>query len=261
MHPYLNIFSWQITSYGLMAIIGIVAALLFVVLKNRRSTPPLLAKDDLINLLAVIMVGVLLGSKLLYIITILPPLIRNWSAISSDWSFFLTLLTDGGVFYGGLLGGIIATQLYCKKYRVSVRNAAELFTCAIPLFHVFGRIGCFLAGCCYGKEWAHGIVFSNSTIAPNNIPLFPTQLFESGFNLVLFFLLLYLSSRLKQAWQIFPIYLVSYASMRFVLEFFRGDAIRGVWLLSTSQWISLSLLVVIIVWFYRYKKQPAKDIL
>lgn len=255
MHPYIEIFSWQIPTYGIMAVLGILVAALFIVLENRRYKPQLIEINDLVNLMALIAVGVLIGAKLLYILTMLPALIQNWAAVSAHWSTVLSLLTSGGVFYGGLFGGIVAVIIYCRKYQISLQNAAQLFTCAIPLFHVFGRIGCFMAGCCWGIEtegW--GIIYSHSHLAPNGITLVPVQLIESFANLLLFFLLFFLLYHLKKPWQIFPIYLTCYAAMRFVLEFFRGDELRGVWMLSTSQWISFLVLIGVGLWFLRYKR-------
>ena len=254
MYPFIHIFSWQIPSYGLMIFWGLTAAALFVFFVNKKSVPPLIPADDLFNIAALTCVGIIVGSKLLHVLTLAPVIIKNLVDFLNTPSSLLTLLSGGGVFYGGLFGAITAVWLYCHKYKLPWHNAAELFTCAIPLFHAFGRIGCFLGGCCYGREWEHGIIFHNAQAAPNDIPLIPVQLIESSFNILLFLTLLYLRRRLKSPWQIFPIYLASYAVMRFVLEFFRGDMLRGVFLISTSQWISAVILMALLVIYLKRKK-------
>ncbi len=113
---------------------------------------------------------------------------------------------------------------------------------SVALAQGFGRIGCFLAGCCYGKEtdmpW--GIVFHESKYAPNGIRLLPTQLISSGLDFLLFFVLVWYAKRKKGDGQIGGLYLILYSIGRFILEFYRGDLIRGnVGALSTSQFISI----------------------
>ena len=113
---------------------------------------------------------------------------------------------------------------------------------SVALAQGFGRIGCFLAGCCYGKETesAIGIVFHDSAYAPNDVSLLPTQLISSGLNFLHFFLLIWLTKKKKGDGQIAGLYLVLYSVGRFILEFFRGDLIRGsVGELSTSQFIAI----------------------
>lgn len=118
---------------------------------------------------------------------------------------------------------------------------ASLTAPAIPLFHVFGRVGCFLGGCCYGLPSAWGFVYRYSPVAEaNGVSRFPVQLVEAAWNLVLFLLLARLQRRGRD--RLLPLYLALYAPARFLLEFLRGDAYRGIFLgLSTSQWISLFL--------------------
>jgi phosphatidylglycerol:prolipoprotein diacylglycerol transferase len=114
---------------------------------------------------------------------------------------------------------------------------------SVPLAHAFGRLGCFFAGCCYGVPSAFGLEFNASELAPHGVKLLPVQLIEAGCNLLLFVLLLVLSRFCRRRGLLTGTYLAAYAVMRFVLEFFRYDAERGVfWGLSTSQWISLLLL-------------------
>ncbi len=123
---------------------------------------------------------------------------------------------------------------------------------SIALAQGFGRIGCFLSGCCYGLETncALGIVFHNSEYAPNGVRLIPTQLISSGLDFLHCFLLLFYAKRKKADGQVAALYLICYSIGRFILEYFRGDLVRGnVGRFSTSQFISIFLFIIGIVFF------------
>lgn len=118
----------------------------------------------------------------------------------------------------------------------------DLVMPSVALAQGFGRIGCFLAGCCYGRETdsALGIVFHNSSYAPNDVKLLPTQLISSGLDFLLCAVLILLDRKKKGDGQIAGAYLVLYSIGRFILEFYRGDLIRGnVGALTTSQFIAI----------------------
>ena len=229
--------------------------------------------------------GALVGAKVVYLITILPQLIEHAAELSFyDW---MQLLFSGGmVFYGGLYGGLFMAMRYCRRYGADFRLYGSFFAPLIPLFHAFGRVGCFLAGCCWGVECGWGVVYTESLSAPNGVSLLPIQLIESACLLALFVALLLIdrSQRRRQRERVktlarqsggalcsaegverpgLPLlhwYLFLYALLRFTLEFFRGDAIRGVWLLSTSQWIALLTLIGLAVFDLPaiIRKQPKK---
>ena len=113
---------------------------------------------------------------------------------------------------------------------------------SVALAQGFGRIGCFLAGCCYGKETesVFSVIFQNSEYAPNHVALIPTQLYSGGLDFLHFLLLLLIARNKKEDGQVTACYLIFYSIGRFVIEFFRGDIIRGsVGILSTSQFISI----------------------
>lgn len=261
MHPFFHIFKWDIPAYWLMGLLGIGAAGLFVFFRNRRFGLP---GEDVLHIGLLAAVGAIIGSKLLYLITVLPAIIRNASRIFSSVEGWVSLMQNGFVFYGGFIGAALAAILYCRKYKVSVSKAAALITPAIPLFHAFGRVGCFLAGCCWGIEVPWGIVYTESLGAPNGVPLLPIQLIEAGLNLCLFAgLWLYQNHRARtapiDAWQPLPVYILLYAVLRFTLEFFRGDAERGVALLSTSQWVSLVLVLAVCGWYIFRRKKAGRQ--
>lgn len=226
-----------IYGYGLMIAIGIVAAYLYTECLAKKAG---LDPEPVFNILIIGVGFGLIGAKLLFYITILDQIIANPKLI-------VTYLTEGFVVYGGIIFGILAALLYCKKKRLSFLNYLDCAAPSIALAQGFGRIGCFLAGCCYGTQMdcPISITFTDSAYAPNNVPLFPSQLVSSAFNFVHFFVLCALFKRNKQPGKIGAFYLVFYSIGRFIIEFFRGDLERGsVGTLSTSQFISVFVAIV-----------------
>ncbi len=156
----------------------------------------------------------------------------------------------GQVFYGGLLGGLAVGAAFIKRKGYAKELYYDVAATAIPLFHGFARIGCFLVGCCYGVESEYGFTYTQALIgSANGVNRLPVQLVEAGFNFALFGVLYVLLRKKRCAGSLLYVYLGSYAVIRFCLEFFRGDyALRGMWFgLSTSQWISLAIIVVILL--------------
>ena len=248
MFPSFVLFGREIGTYTVMATIGILIAGWFACRAAKRRG---LDSNDMIVTLLFSAIGVFLGSHLLYGLTNLPTiiaLIRSPEQVDSFWRLlqWLFYLLGGSVFYGGLLGGLAAGTLYLRHKGLPLGEFGDIAAPAIPLFHCFGRIGCFLGGCCYGVEVPWGITYSNSLIPQaNGVPRLPVQLIESGFNLLLFLLLYILLRKGCFRRRLLWLYCSIYPAGRFVLEFFRGDTYRGIWLgLSTSQWISLILLLV-----------------
>ncbi|MEG2116788.1 MAG: prolipoprotein diacylglyceryl transferase, partial [Clostridia bacterium] len=167
----------------------------------------------------------------------------------------------GAVFYGGLIGGLAVGFAYLK---ITKKNSFDYFvivTPLIPLFHAFGRLGCFFGGCCYGIESNFGFIFTNSLIeSANGVRRFPVQLLEMAVLLVHFavFFIMYKKKFLKKI--LLPLYLISYGVCRFFIEFLRGDEYRGfVFNMSTSQFISVLIvaicLVAIAIKCYHFKQK------
>ena len=241
MLPYIHLFGLELPTYWLMSIIGIVAVVIYVAINRTRWG---LKTDDLIHILILGIIGAIIGSKLLYLITMLPVIMANFKKIISDLVLLKMILTQGAVFYGGLFGALLSIWIYCRKYSVSFKTVSMMIAACLPLFHCFGRIGCFCAGCCHGAEASWGIEFTHSISAPNGVALIPVQLFESAANLLIFIFIVLFQRYSKHPDRSLSIYLVSYAACRFILEFLRGDLIRGIFFgLSTSQWISIGILV------------------
>ncbi len=242
---------FTVYGYGLMTAVGIIAAyFLMEYLAKKRG----LDKERVFWIIIWCLVFGYIGSKILYLITILPSVI-------ADPSIILRSLRDGWVMYGGLLGGILGGHLYCRYKKINAWAYFDIGLTGVALAQGFGRIGCFLAGCCYGAhtDSAFCIVFTHSEFAPNNVPLIPTQLIMSAGDFLLFaFLMLYLRKK-KRDGVVTGAYLTLYSLGRFVIEFFRGDVLRGsVGPLSTSQFIAIFVAVFgIIVWILRARsKEP-----
>ena len=222
---------FTIYGYGLMIAIGIIAAYLTGEYRAKKNQ---LDADRVFSIVIWSVVGGLLGAKVLYFITQIKEIMNN--------PRLLLDVTDGFVVYGGIIGGILSAMLYCKVKKLPFLKYFDLLMPSVALAQGFGRIGCFLAGCCYGKETesAIGIIFHNSAYAPNGVKLLPTQLISSGLDFLLFFVLLGISKKKKGDGQIAGLFLIFYSVGRFILEFFRGDLIRGsVGELSTSQFIAI----------------------
>ena len=176
----------------------------------------------------VVLCGIV-GAKILYII-------NDWSSYAAHPSeiFSFNTLQAGGVFSGGLIGALAAAAWYIRKHKMPALATCDAFAPGLALGHAIGRIGCFAAGCCYGKPthafW--GVTFTNSlahawTGTPLNVALEPTQLFESAVELANFFLLTWMLKRKKFDGQVFGAYLMLYGVARYFLEFLRDDPGRG----------------------------------
>lgn len=245
MFPSFQLFGKTIGLYTIFALLGIFAAGVFACIQAKKH-----GQDDnrMIELLLFSSIGALIFGHLLFGLTNLTAMqaLFDFSNFISFKDFFLAavLVFSGAVFYGGLLGGILSGYIYGKVTRLNIEAFSDILAPAIPLFHGFGRIGCFLGGCCYGIESHIGFVFSNSLVAPaNHISRFPVQLVEALFNFLLFYFLFTLLKKGKKG--LLPLYLFIYSAGRFFIEFLRGDEIRGfIFSLSTSQFISVIIFAV-----------------
>ena len=222
---------FTVYGYGLMIAIGILAA---YVTAEYRAKKYGLDPDKIFYLVIWAVVGGFAGAKVLYFLTRLKDIMENPRVLLD--------LADGFVVYGGIIGGIFSAMAYCKIEKLPFLKYFDLVMPSVALAQGFGRIGCFLAGCCYGRETdsALGIVFHNSSYAPNGVKLLPTQLISSGLDFMLCIVLILLDRKKKGDGQIAGAYLVLYSIGRFILEFYRGDLIRGnVGALTTSQFIAI----------------------
>lgn len=262
MLPYWNLGGTLFPTYSLLTLLGAAAAWLYFhrQLKARGENPGRTEQAFLFGVL-----GALVGAKFLYLLLQLPQLLQDLPLLAADPAAFSARYLSGGfVFYGGLFGALAAVWLFCRRRKVPFSQLGADLVPAVPLFHTFGRVGCFLAGCCYGipapAGWP-GVTFRVSPVAPNGVALLPVQLYEAAGCLLLFLLLHRLARRGWKGEALLLVYLAAYALFRFALEFLRGDAARGMWgVFSTSQLLALVTLAAVLPLLIRhlrtYGKQP-----
>lgn len=261
MFPTFYLLGKTIPTYALMSLIGIFVCGIYICKKAKQKGYD---ENNFIIVLLLSSIGVFFGGHILYAITrfdLIIKLFSNWNTyVHSFWDFIecAKLICGGSVFYGGLIGGMIVGFIYCKKKHYNLSDYSDIIAPGIPLFHFFGRIGCFLGGCCYGIESSFGFTVHNNQLLPsvNDVQRFPVQLLESLLNLILFFILAYLLKKELLKGKLFATYLLSYSVIRFFDEFLRGDTYRGFLLgLSTSQIISIVIFICSIIYLiYQGKK-------
>lgn len=256
MKPFFNFFGADIPLYGTLIVSAYLIGVVIAIGIARKYTLP---KEDIVFVSTYAAIGLLVGAKILYFIALLPKLSGHFDLLFKYPAEFLSFAFGGYVFYGGFLGVILGVWIYCRRYQVSKMVMVNCLIPVVPFIHSIGRIGCFMAGCCYGMEY-HGpfsIHFPVNEISPelNLVPRFPVQLLESGLNMLLFVALMIYGKKKRQDAKMMGFYLICYSIMRFTLEFLRGDIIRGQFVgLTTSQWVSLFLLPAgIYLMFRKYK--------
>jgi len=248
-HPILH-------TYGFLLAVGFLIALRLAA--SRAQTIGVETRMTM-DLGLYILISGLIGARLLLVIV-------NWEHLQHDpWS----LLRSGGVFYGGLLAAIVTALWYFRRHRLPAWKMADILAPSVALGHGIGRLGCFAAGCCYGKptrsflgvtftsDYAHQIVG-----VPLGVALHPTQLYEAGAEFLIFGFLLWLSTRKRFDGQIFWAYVGLYAVARIVIELYRGDP-RGFLFdgaLSTSQLIALLMLALSLFALFVLRKKPSRKL-
>ncbi|MBO7191713.1 MAG: prolipoprotein diacylglyceryl transferase [Elusimicrobiaceae bacterium] len=243
MHPVLlKIGSFELASYGVMTALGYIAGSLYLLPRLKKVN---LDKDTFWNLIFIAFMGALLGGKLLFILVTWPQLTGS---VGEKILYFVQNFRYGFVFYGGMIAAVTALIIYIKKKRLPLLTIADFMIVGLPLGHAFGRVGCFLAGCCHGKPttmpWGVTFTDAHAMVSPDliGVPVHPVQLYEALGNLVIFFLLHKLYNRPHKNGTVLLAYVAYYGTLRFVLEFFRGD-FRGAYIfgLSPAQLITLLL--------------------
>lgn len=236
----------SIKGYGTMIAIGILSGLVMLYYRTRKRET--YNADDIFDMAIIAVLAGIIGGKLLYILTIIKTVIKTPSSIINDAG-------NGFVIYGAIILGALAVFVYCKRKKWNALSILDLCIPSVALGQGFGRIGCFLAGCCYGKETTLpiGITFTNSPFAPSGEKLYPTELMSSGFDFLLTLVLLLYAKRHEQDKKnggVFGIYLIAYSVGRFFIEFIRGDIERGfIGMFSTSQLISVFTFIIGIIVF------------
>ncbi len=258
MHPILfEIGRFPVYTYGVLLAAAYLAGLQFALMRARSRG---LDADRVMDLGIWIIISALAGAKLLLLVV-------EHDMFSSNPAELLTLLRSGGVFYGGLIAAVGVALWYMRKHRMPTWSVTDVFAPGIALGHVIGRMGCFFAGCCFGRPttvpWA--ITFHSEAAAQNagtllNVPLHPTQLYEAGAELLILLVLLATERRGKPfPGRTFWGYMFLYAVSRFVIEFYRGDPRGSVGMLTTSQFVSVILapLAIVMLVVLRRRTEPA----
>lgn len=253
MLPDIDLFGKRITLYAICSLIGILVVFAFHQIYTKKK-----GHNEIFMLFVLLFasIGVFIGGHILYAITMSKYIVAFFQNVKQMKTFeevlkWLITIFGGSVFYGGLIGGIVVAYFHLRKQKFDVDPYIGIGTLCIPLFHFFGRIGCFLSGCCYGIESKFGFYFKYSS-APGcqGVRRFPVQLLEAFILLIIFGILFYLYDRKKKSGKsIFILYLLLYSFSRFFIEFLRGDEYRGfVGILSTSQFISVIIFSLVIIY-------------
>lgn len=237
--------------YGLLGTMGFVCGLIYLiiikkVLAHKDETIRQISYDDMVYVYIWCVITAIIFAKILYLLTEIKPIIDLIVNNRMTIGVLLSLLNGGFVFYGGLIGAFIGLTLSCKYFKFDKQTMSTYLLPTLPLMHAFGRIGCHFVGCCYGTITASKIhvIYQNSSFAPNGVALVPIQMAEAIFEFAIATLMIILLIVKKR--NLTNLYLISYASFRFIAEFFRGDSVRGIiGPFSTSQWISIIILFYI----------------
>lgn len=236
-----QIFGIKIYSYGVMIALGIIVAGIMFLRKGKRKG---YNEDNLTNLMIFAVISGILGGKLLFIIV-------NIKSIIED----PTILYDFGqgfVVYGAILLGALSVYIYSRKKDWNFLSVTDCIVPGLALAQGFGRIGCFLAGCCYGKptDLFVGVTFPVDSLAQSGVCLHPTQIYSSVFDFLLgAFLVMYSRNKSLNNGKVTSAYVIAYSIGRFIVEFLRADDRGQYGPFSTSQWIALATLLAGIALF------------
>ncbi len=228
-----------IHTYGFMMAMGVAFGLWFLYVQAKKQG---LDASKIIDAAFYTIIVSLLGAKLILFF-------GNISYYLEYPKELFSLARSGGVFQGGLTFGIVFALLYFRKHRIPTWKTADIIATALALGHGFGRLGCFSAGCCYGREcfvpW--GVTFRSEyahdlTGIPIGTLLHPVQLYESALNFLNFFVLFLILKKKKFDGQVFSFYIINYSLIRYFVEFYRGDHPDKAFLIhNPSPYLSLSL--------------------
>lgn len=261
MLPYINLFNLNFPVYMILNGVGLIVAitLLCKLLYDRSLLRPY------IYLILLSLIGMYIGAKAFGFVS---SMLYEWSKAGTV-DIYNCIVHSGIVYYGGLLGFLLTakTFIYFQKNDIpDKRIINNIIIIPVPLFHSFGRLGCFFAGCCYGKIAGSDLGFPYRISVDSQYEIrYPTQLFEAIFEMLMFIILLSLfvsgiTEKRGRSRNLLSIYLCSYAIFRFIIEFFRGDSIRGVVAgISFSQIISVILIITYIIIFVLKKHSQQRS--
>ena len=219
MHPIaFQLGSFTIHWYGVMIALAFLAGLWTATRRARRENIP---GEKIADVVLWLMIGSIIGARFVYVTT-------YWKDEFADQPLSeIFMIQHGGlVYYGGLIGAILATYIYLRWKKMPLWKTADVLAPSIALGNVFGRIGCLLNGCCYGRAcslpWAIRFPADNP-LHPPTTPVHPTEIYDALDNYLLYLLLAWLFRHKKFDGQVFATYLIGYAVTRTIMECFRGD--------------------------------------
>ncbi len=246
-----TVFGLTVHGYGLMTGLGVVAALLMA---WRRSRARGLSDDTATTLVLLAVIIGYVGSKLFFLLTHFSDFLRDPLGM---------LGSEGFVVYGGLIFGTLACFFYCRHIKQPFLRWADILLPGVALAQSLGRIGCFLAGCCYGRptdSWL-GVTFPPGSMAPSGVKLLPTQLFSSAGDLLICLILLWIDKKARRDGVVLDLYLILYSVGRFLIEFLRDDYRGSVGALSSSQFIAIFVFAgaaLFGLYLYRHPTEEGK---
>lgn len=231
--------------YGFMIALGVFACILLGMYRAKQTG---LKEEAVLDIAIYGLLAGFLGAKVLYVIVELETFLKNPMSV---------LGSEGFVVYGGIISGVFAAIVYCKVKGLSFLECFDLLSPSISLAQGFGRIGCFLAGCCYGRETSSflGVVFPEGCMAPAGVKLLPTQLFSSVGDFLITAVLLLVYKKRKHTGDVGALYMLLYGVGRFGIELLRSDNRGTVGALSTSQAISIVIVAGAVVLFAANRKR------
>jgi phosphatidylglycerol:prolipoprotein diacylglycerol transferase len=245
-------------AYGFFLILGTVIAGILAILRVRKAGLSI-SFERAADLFFYTLLAAIIGSRILFVLI-------NFDLFRKNPFRILNLWEGGLVFYGGFILAVGVAIGYMRWHRLPILKLFDLISPLIGLGLFFGRIGCFLAGCCYGKETSlpWGVTFTDpNSLARLNVPLHPTQLYDAFNGLFIFLFLSWLYKRKAFDGQIISLFILLYSIFRFFIEMVRGDP-RGFLfkdLLSTSQGIGifLALLSIFMLFYFNRHRLQTKD--
>ena len=238
MYPFFILFGREISTYGVCMVVGISVVYLLALTRKQGVS----FYDLLIIGATALLFGLPCGSAVYAVVTF------GFRGVLENIKNGNFQVFNGLVFYGSLVGGVFGSLLGIRLAKAKILSVEKTVVPFIPIGHAIGRIGCVMAGCCYGMEYdgIFAIYYPNAvTGVSQSQGHFPVQLLEGIMNILISLLLLKIANRCTRKFQLLSVYLILYGAVRFAVEFLRGDAVRGVYFtLSTSQWISILLSVI-----------------
>lgn len=245
-----------IHSYGFMIALGIIVAFAVVLKMSRKFD---MDSDKVSSLFMWVILASFVGGKVFFFLEDIDKYIADPSLMSKA-------MGGGFVFYGSLIFSVPTIIYWLRRNKIPARSFFDIIAFAGPVVQSFGRVGCFLAGCCHGtvcSSWI-GVTFDHpdTLAAIKGQPLYPTQLFDIGVNLFILITLFFVQKKKQFEGQLFLIYLIMYGVGRSIVEEYRGDDARGFLfdgMVSHSQFIAVCIIVVCSIFWYRWRKDKLVD--